>query len=45
LFNKNTPDEILNNFIIEKQSDEEILNDILEIQKYYILKNYYSFAL
>ena len=31
--NKNTPDEILNNFIIEKQSDEEIENDILEIQK------------
>ena len=32
-FNKNTPIEILNNFIIEKQSDEEIENDILEIQK------------
>ena len=31
--NKNTPKEILNNFIIEKQSDEEIENDILEIQK------------
>ena len=31
--NKNTPIEILNNFIIEKQSDEEIENDILEIQK------------
>jgi hypothetical protein len=31
--NKNTPPEILNNFIIEKQSDEEIENDILEIQK------------
>ena len=30
---KNTPDEILNNFIFEKQSDEEIENDILEIQK------------
>ena len=32
-YNKNTPDEILNNFIIEKQGDEEIENDILEIQK------------
>ena len=32
-FHKNTPDEILNNFIIEKQSDEEIENDILEIQQ------------
>lgn len=32
-YNNNTPDEILNNFIIEKQSDEEIENDILEIQK------------
>lgn len=32
-FNKNTPPEILNNFIIEKQSDEEIEKDILEIQK------------
>ena len=32
-WNKNTPIEILNNFIIEKQSDEEIENDILEIQK------------
>lgn len=31
--NKNTPIEILNNFIIEKQSDEEIENDILEIKK------------
>ena len=29
----NTPEDILNNFIIEKQSDEEIENDILEIQK------------
>jgi hypothetical protein len=29
----NTPPEILNNFTIEKQSDEEIENDILEIQK------------
>lgn len=28
-----TPPEILNNFIIEKQSDEEIENDILEIQR------------
>ena len=32
-FNKNTPYEILNDFIIEKQSDEEIENDILEIQR------------
>lgn len=32
-YNNNTPHEILNNFIIEKQSDEEIENDILEIQK------------
>lgn len=32
-YNTNTPHEILNNFIIEKQSDEEIENDILEIQK------------
>jgi len=32
-YNKYTPIEILNNFIIEKQSDEEIENDILEIQK------------
>jgi hypothetical protein len=32
-YNKNTPHEILNNFIIEKQNDEEIENDILEIQK------------
>ena len=32
-YNNNTPDKILNNFIIEKQSDEEIENDILEIQK------------
>jgi hypothetical protein len=32
-YNKNTPQEVLNNFIIEKQSDEEIENDILEIQK------------
>jgi len=32
-YNENTPHEILNNFIIEKQSDEEIENDILEIQK------------
>ena len=31
--NKYTPIEILNNFIIEKRSDEEIENDILEIQK------------
>ena len=30
---EHTPLEILNNFIIEKQSDEEIENDILEIQK------------
>ena len=32
-WNKNTPIEILNNFKIEKQSDEVIENDILEIQK------------
>ena len=32
-FNKITPCEILDNFIIEKQSDKEIENDILEIQK------------
>jgi hypothetical protein len=32
-YHNNTPLEILNNFIIEKQSDEEIENDILEIQK------------
>jgi len=32
-FKKNTPHEILNNFTIEKQSDEELENDILEIQK------------
>jgi hypothetical protein len=32
-YNNNTPDYILNNFIILKQSDEEIENDILEIQK------------
>lgn len=32
-WNEVTPKEILNNFIIEKQSDEEIENDILEIQK------------
>ena len=31
--NSNTPIEIINNHIIEKQSDEEIENDILEIQK------------
>jgi hypothetical protein len=31
--NKNTPHEILNNFIIENQNDEEVENDILEIQK------------
>jgi hypothetical protein len=30
---KNTPPEILNNTVVEKQSDEEIENDILEIQK------------
>ena len=29
----NTPTEILNTFTIEKQSDEEIENDILEIQR------------
>jgi hypothetical protein len=32
-YNKNTPNEILNNFIIEKQSDDEIESDILEIKK------------
>ena len=32
-YNINTPQEILNNFIIIKQSDEEIEDDILEIQK------------
>ena len=32
-YNKNTPHEILNNFTIEKQSDDEIENEILEIQK------------
>jgi hypothetical protein len=32
-FNVNTPIEILDNYMIEKQSDEEIENDILEIQK------------
>lgn len=32
-WNKITPREIFNNSIIEKQSDEEIENDILEIQK------------
>jgi hypothetical protein len=31
--NKNTPNEVLHNFRIEKQNDEEIENDILEIQK------------
>jgi len=33
VYTNNTPVEILNEFIIEKQSDEEIENDILEIQK------------
>lgn len=32
-WHKYTPIEILNDFIIEKQSDKEIENDILEIQK------------
>ena len=32
-YNKNVPSEIINNCIIEQQSDEEIENDILEIQK------------
>jgi hypothetical protein len=32
-FNNRGPAEILNNVIIERQSDEEIENDILEIQK------------
>jgi hypothetical protein len=30
---KDTPQDILNNYIIEKQNDEEIENDILEIKK------------
>lgn len=32
-YTNNTSHEILHNFILEKQSDEEIENDILEIQK------------
>jgi hypothetical protein len=32
-YNVNTPREILDNYVIEKQSDEEIENDILEIEK------------
>lgn len=32
-YNNKTPHEILDNVIIEKQSDEEIENDILEIKK------------
>jgi len=32
-FNKNTPREILEQHAVEKQSDEEIEKDILEIQK------------
>ena len=32
-FIDNVPEDVLNNFIIEKQSDDEIENDILEIQK------------
>jgi hypothetical protein len=32
-YNVNTPSEILDNFTIEKQSDEEIENDILEIKR------------
>jgi hypothetical protein len=32
-FIDNVPEDVLNNFIVEKQSDEEIENDILEIQK------------
>lgn len=32
-YNLSTPSEILNNFVIEKQTDEEVENDILEIQK------------
>ena len=31
-YNKNTPREVLDNYIIETQNDEEIENDILEIQ-------------
>jgi hypothetical protein len=33
IFNNNTPRHILDNYTIETQSDEEIENDILEIQK------------
>ena len=32
-YDRSTPSEILKNVIIEKQSDEEIENDILKIQK------------
>ena len=32
-YNRYTPPEITNNYILEKQSDEEIEQDILEIQK------------
>ncbi len=33
MYNTNTPKEVLDNYKIEKQDDEEIENDILEIQK------------
>lgn len=32
-FQKHTPEDILNNYVVEKQSDEEIETDILEIRK------------
>jgi hypothetical protein len=32
IFNNNTPRDILDNYTIENQNDEEIENDILEIQ-------------
>ena len=32
-YNNNTPEEVMNNFVIETQSDEEIENDILEIKQ------------
>ena len=44
-WNKNTPSEILDNFVIEKQSDEEIENDILEIQKMLYFAYFYLFII
>ena len=38
VFNYVKPSEILNSYITEKQSDEEIENDILEIQKLFYPK-------